>query len=55
VQLTTKYTMSKKQYWKGLEEIKSYGRVQGTEAANEFREDLPFGEMESYCRGNYFS
>jgi MoCo/4Fe-4S cofactor protein with predicted Tat translocation signal len=38
--------MSKKQYWKGLEELNPTPQFQ-EQKANEFREDLPFGEMET--------
>jgi len=38
--------MSKKQYWKGLEELTPSVQFKETEA-NEFREDLPFNELES--------
>jgi len=43
--------MSKKQYWKGLEELNP--TAQYTEqVANEFREDLPFGEMETIAEAS---
>lgn len=38
--------MSKKQYWKGLEELNPTPQYQA-QVANEFREDLPFGDFQS--------
>lgn len=43
--------MSKKQYWKGLEELNPTAEFK-EQAANEFREDLPFGEMENIAHAN---
>jgi MoCo/4Fe-4S cofactor protein with predicted Tat translocation signal len=37
--------MSKKQYWKGLEELNPSDEFKAIEA-NEFREDLPFGDID---------
>jgi MoCo/4Fe-4S cofactor protein with predicted Tat translocation signal len=45
------YTMSKKQYWKGLEELNPTAEFK-EQAANEFREDLPFGEMENIAHAS---
>ena len=41
--------MSKKQYWKGLEELNPSAQF-NEQVANEFREDLPFGEVESFSQ-----
>ncbi len=40
------YNMSKKQYWKGLEELNPSDKF-NDQVANEFREDLPFAGVES--------
>ena len=43
--------MSKKQYWKGLEELAPSAQFKEIEA-NEFREDLPFDGIESIAEAN---
>ena len=47
----TEYNMSKKQYWKGLEELAPSAQFKEIEA-NEFREDLPFDGIESIAEAN---
>ncbi|MBL7766733.1 MAG: TAT-variant-translocated molybdopterin oxidoreductase [Chitinophagaceae bacterium] len=43
--------MSKKQYWRGLEELNPTSQYTET-VANEFKEDLPFGDVESIAEAS---